>query len=184
MDHGGYSNKLRGKHKVSTYKFPWKTDKLGVDKRKFNSCVRGHPWALEKMFVSRTVHLWELLPWADNRRKIEMISNGRKLCPTLFYIKGMDSFLSCRQKEIWHNQSHLFCFSKVIFLHGVSAYELKVKIKFSLLKVSASAHVNVYIQEMFDWEAKTGIEKIVCKQNCCPLPQCLLAESLLYFKTF
>lgn len=28
MDHGGYSNKLRGKHKVSTYKFPWKTDKL------------------------------------------------------------------------------------------------------------------------------------------------------------
>ena len=60
----------------------------------------------------------------------------------------------------------------------------KVKIKFSLLKVSASAYVNVYIQEMFDWEAKTGIEKIVRKQNCCLLPQCLLVESQLYFKIF
>lgn len=80
----------------------------------------------------------------------------------------------------------------VLFLKGhILAWGLcllvrinKVKIKFSLLKVSASAYVNVYIQEMFGWEAKTGIEKIVCKQNCCLLPQCLLAESQLYFKTF
>lgn len=72
----------------------------------------------------------------------------------------------------------------VLFLKGhILAWGLcllvrinKVKIKFSLLKVSASAYVNVYIQEMF--------EKIVCKQNCCLLPQCLLAESQLYFKTF
>ena len=80
----------------------------------------------------------------------------------------------------------------VLFLKGhILAWGLcllvrinKVKIKFSLLKVSASAYVNVYIQEMFDWEAKTGIEKIVRKQNCCLLPQCLLVESQLYFKTF
>lgn len=99
MDHGGYSNKLRGKHKVSTYKFPWKTDKLGVDKRKFSSCVRGHPWALEKTFVSRTVHQWELLPWADNRRKIEWYLMGESYVLLCFTSKEWTAFFPADKRR-------------------------------------------------------------------------------------